>query len=73
MSCRCTNFKAVCVFITSWELDSISSIDWNDYFQVGKDGAPKELKIQHPNLTHEQIKELLLIAKRELKGGLTYT
>lgn len=46
--------------------------NWDDYFQVGKDGAPKDMKIEHPNLTHKQIRELLEISKRELKGGLTY-
>jgi len=45
---------------------------WETYYQVGKGGAGK-LHIKHPNLTKQQILQLVDIARKELrKDGKTY-
>ena len=41
--------------------------DWNQYFMLAKDGMPSEWKIKHPNLTQEQIKQLINLAKIEVQ------
>ena len=46
--------------------------DWDSYFQVGSTGVG-ELHFEHPNLTHDQIKELFKRFHDEIQpGGMTY-
>lgn len=46
--------------------------DWNQYFQVNKDGMPKEWKVKHPNLTTEQVMSLIEKAHKEVNvAGMT--
>ena len=43
--------------------------NWDNYYQVGKDGAHHELKFQHPNFTTERILELINKFQKEV--GIT--
>lgn len=46
--------------------------NWNDFYQIGKDGNYK-INIKHPHLTNEQLIEGLRLFKERTKiGGLTY-
>ena len=46
--------------------------DWNNYFQVDKQGMPREWKVKHPNLTQEDVYELIELGKREVNvTGMT--
>ena len=46
--------------------------DWNQYFQVNKDGMPKEWKVKHPNLTTKQVMNLIEKANKEVNvAGMT--
>ena len=47
--------------------------DWNNFFQVGKDGLPPTFQFEHPNLTEKQLRELVQKFKDEVTNkGLTY-
>ncbi len=46
--------------------------DWSNYFQVNKDGIPKEWKVKHPNLTQKDVYDLIELANLELNiTGMT--
>ena len=47
--------------------------DWNNFFQVGKDGLPPTFQFEHPNLTEQQLRGLVSRFNDQVKaGGLTY-
>lgn len=46
--------------------------DWEGYFQVNQNTTDFDLKIEHPYLSHEQIKELLKLGREAISTGLTY-
>ena len=55
------------------KLDKDNKGDWNNYFQIGKDGMPAEWKVQHPNLSFEIVKKYIEKFKQEVTNrGLTY-
>lgn len=46
--------------------------DWNNYFQVNKDGMPKEWKVNHPNLTQKEVFDLIELANKTVNvAGMT--
>lgn len=54
------------------EIIKPTNSDWNNYFQVNKEGMPKEWKVIHPNLTQEDVYELIELGKKEIsKPGMT--
>ncbi len=58
-----------------YNIKIIKPIDgnWDEYFQIGRSGVNHDLKIIHPNLSNDEIKELVNLFNKEVKKpGMTY-
>jgi len=54
------------------EIDK-KNLNWDNCYQVGKDGLPEKLQFKHQNLTEQQLRELFNKFMKEVKvKGLTY-